>query len=443
MRTSIVLLFSLILLAGIRPAEAGSDALLWCRGGPDHGDTCAVDGDCDGGDSTTTGICTRRGMPRACIGTHYCSVSQTIECRGNDDCTTANGGTWPDNPADYCFSFEMNISGCDPASADTAGAGDCGECAGGTFKGKGCLGNGHCPASTCDKSAGLGNCSNGASQCELQWFGHRGYGSLAPHDIIADFAVGPPIVGGNIERTTTAGTMVSPAAIEISGDELYVSERRRITRRGLLAASASNNVDATGFIGQVDDVAYLPYRIGDDFNVSIIPISTAETLNTIFATGTTVYRPIHCSDSADLDGCLVGDLHRLLLHPDPMGTDSAATQVWGHTNFEGSRTFDDAKKLFEVSGLATMRRCVGGAAIGTPCSINGDCAASTCATTIAVAADTAGLTYTSTYTIASGDVGPIKYVIALADSAGNTASIDQTDSTRAAGMLLWFGMHLA
>jgi len=65
------------------------------------------------------------------------------------------------------------------------------------------------------------------------------------------------------------------------------------------------------------------------------------------------------------------------------------------------------------------------------------------ATTIAVAADTAGLTYTSTYTIASGDVGPIKYVIALADSAGNTASIDQTDSTRAAGMLLWFGMHLA
>lgn len=379
-----VVLLVIVIMPAAQPAMAGSDLLRSCRGGPQHGDVCRDDGDCGGGDGLRTGICTRRSMPRACIGTRYCSVSTHIECRGNQDCTADNGGTWPADPADFCPMFQMNVEGCAPAASDTGGPQDCGECAAGAFKGRGCLTDADCAGSPCDKNPGLGNCSDGASQCELERHGHKGYGTHVPHDILADVAVGPPSLGDNIERANSAKTLVSPGAVELGAGSLYVSERRRITRRDARAAARSGGA-ARDFIGQVDATSYRWLRVGDDANVSIIPLTTAETLHVIHQTGTTVYRPIHCSPAPDIDGCLVGDHHRLLLHPDPMPTDSAARRVWGHRDLEGSRLFGDAEVLVEISGVATMRRCVGGRSIGTPCKGDDSCPASTCASTIVVA----------------------------------------------------------
>lgn len=381
-----VLLLTLLLAAAPEPAHAGSDLLKWCRGGDNHGDACTVDGDCTGGDGVTLGICTQRGMPRVCIGVRYCAVSQSIPCYGNTDCTAEYGGTWPTNPADYCPVSDFNVLGCDPGAADTGGAGDCGECAGGSFKGKGCLVDGHCPASTCDKSAGLGLCADGASQCQIQRHSHKGYGTNISGDIIADRAVGPQTLGDNHERTMTASTMTVPVSLAFGADNrVYVSERRRVLGFSRLNLLAANNATAGDFIGQVDASAYRQQRVGDDANASGIGVWNAETLNVAMSTGSPDYRPVACYDHFDLNGCLVGDVSRLLLHPNPMLTDSSASKVWGHTTMAGTASGDSTRRIVEVSGVAAQLRCVGGSAIGTPCANDSACPGSTCATTIAVA----------------------------------------------------------
>lgn len=382
---TIAFLVSILTLSPNAPASAGSALTTTCRGGSNHGDPCRDDADCAGGDNTTTGICTYRSMPRACIGTHYCAVSQSIECRGNDDCTAFRGGTWPANPNDFCSSFDHYVTGCDPSSADSGDALDCGECSGGPFKGRGCLGDGHCPEATCDKSPGLGKCSNGASQCELQRRGHKGYAAYGPGDVLADLLVGQREIGNNVERSNSARTIIAPGDVEIFCDRLYVSESRRITGRNYSLARAENHSSADAFIGQIDARTYKNLRISDDTNASIIPLLTAETVESIYRTGTTPYRRIECIDAPDLSGCLVGDWHRLLLHPYPMRTDSAATRVWGHSNFTGSRLFASDARLNAISGIAAMRRCAGGAQIGAPCADDSGCPASECATTVAVA----------------------------------------------------------
>ena len=376
-----VRLFSVVLLLLFAtPAFAGRDTIKWCRGGANHGDFCSADGDCTGG------YCSIRGMPRTCSGRHYCNVTTTVECFSNSDCkpveSGGSGGTYPTNPSDFCRHVFNNVEGCSlsDSAADNGASGDCGECLGGTWKGRGCLSNSDCNGSTCSKLPGLGKCVNGASQCQLERTGHKGLDNYQAHDILADVTVGHYASGLNLVGASTDKSMRQPVGIAVddSGD-LYVGEKRRVTRR---TSPGTNDVAAVSAVGQVSLTRDEWDRVSDDPTVSTIDKTTAETLQHVYE-----QRPLLAVNNSDLSGFLVGDGSRVLLYSADPGTDAAATRAWGHSDLVGTRTSGAAtsSSIGYASAIAAQKRCVGGSNIGTPCSANGDCPSSTCETTLAIA----------------------------------------------------------
>lgn len=374
----------LSLLAG--PAAAGSNLLLFCRGGADHGERCRTDGDCSGGDGAATGICTQRGMPRSCLGRHFCRVSTAVPCVGNDQCPL-----WPNDPADFCARFDHTAQGCS-LTAEPGSEAACGECAGGEVQGRGCLSDADCPGSACDKSPGLGECRNGAGQQQLQIFGHRGMADGKPGDIVADISVGAPTLGDNIVRTVTAHTIKAPGGITLhpSGD-LLIADLRRITRRSGLDLETDFS-PASGAIGQVSLSDFRWNRVSDDAYAAGLDMITAETIGAVGQTGMPGLRGMACIATPDaknpnfLDGCVFTDHSRIVLHPLDAGTDSAAVRVWGHVDFAGTRAHG-ADRSFDIAvGVALQHRCFAAKeARGRPCRRDADCAGGTCGTTIAIA----------------------------------------------------------
>lgn len=385
----LLLLLALLACAPDR-ADAGSNTLLYCRGGDDHGHPCSTDANCDGGDSVKTGICTMRAMPRICLGVHRCRVSGT-ECQANDECSG-----WPADPADYCPKWELETSfeGCVLAEADQGTAGDCGECVGGPNPGKGCLTNTHCAGGTCNKAPGLGECRNGAGQQQVQQFGTKRESAYAGGDHVADISVSSPTLGDNVRRTVSAATTMNAIGLDWNtAGELVIGEQRRATRRGGAALLASYT-NAAAVVGQRNFTDYKQNRVSDDAtSIGVINKITAKTLMPIAVTGGATHRPVACIGSPSagdpdyIDGCLIADWHRVVLHAQQFATDDAGTLAWGNTNLDGTRVSDSVAnaKIGQATGIAVQHRCVGGANIGTPCDEDADCPSSKCATTIAIA----------------------------------------------------------
>lgn len=368
------------------PVYGGSNQVLFCRGGTDHGDSCRSDADCKGGDGRVTGICTQRGMPRACLGRHFCRVSQAVECVGNDQCPA-----WPEDPSDFCPRFDHFAHGC-RLDADPGSEFACGECGSGDFKGRGCLHDGDCPGSVCEKGAALGECRNGAGQQQLQIFGHRGMADGQPGDIVADISVGGPTLGDNIVRSVTARTLKTPSGVTVhpSGD-LLVADLRRITRRSGDALDEDFSA-ATGAIGQVSLTSFRWNRVSDDAYAAGIDMVTAETIGAVGQTGMPALRGMQCIATPDpndpkfLHGCVFPDHSRIVLHPFDAGTDSAAILAWGHVDLDGTRAID-ANAAFDIAvGVALQHRCFGAAKErGKPCRADSECVGGACGTTIAIA----------------------------------------------------------
>lgn len=360
------------LLASLSPVAtyAGSDTLKWCRGGALQGRLCDRDRDCP------EGLCSSRGMPRVCAGRHYCQVSTSVECTTNYDCRKENGGRWPQDPADFCMFVGQPISTCDPANADDGGATDCGECADGALRGRGCLTAADCSGASCIKKPGLGVCIDGAYQCHIERTGHGGLKIVQPHDAIGDIAVGQLVTGLNLVGGVTARAMYHPTSVAIDRNgDLYVGERRRVTRR---AHPERHDIEAVAALGQVSLTRSEWDNVSDDVNVGGIDSRTSRTLIDL-----TERRPVHPVSNPDLRGVLVGDSDRVVLYPESPATNAAAVRVWGHVDPRGTRSFDLSVGFGDVRDIATQRRCVGGPAIGTPCAADSECTQSRCATTIA------------------------------------------------------------
>lgn len=362
---------------------AGSNSVLLCRGGAHHGDSCTVDADCTADPGGSVGICTNLAHPRYCSFKRYCNVSMNIPCEDNWDCATDHGGLYPNTLAtDYCVlpnSKSLPVSGQGiTCTADS----DCQVCTAGPNKGNTCSGTPGSDVADCGAGGvcgafSTGTCINGVQQSQLSlWNSYAGQQG----DLIPDYCLGCKTLEDAPTYNYDGTSYFSPSGLSYDSTtgDLWVADTATV--RKLPNVSAANTA-ATVSLGQNDSAGIMDERIPGEISVGPLTQSTRRTMGWVYTQDVVVFRGIAA-------GIWNGGRTKIRRYPLAAATFEAnIAPVLGAGNLDGTTAATIG--LTDQHRIALMDRCIGGAAIGAPCTAateGVDCPSSTCGTTLCDAA---------------------------------------------------------